>query len=114
VYFPKFDTQEEIYNGILSDLQKANELLGSTPESVSGDILYGGDVAKWKKLANSLRLRYLMRISNRRNVAADMQAIVSNPATTPVFGGKSDNAALQYLPTVPNQFPLYILHVLVL
>jgi hypothetical protein len=107
VYFPKFDTQEEIYNGILSDLQKANELLGSTPESVSGDILYGGDVAKWKKLANSLRLRYLMRISNRRNVAADMQAIVSNPATTPVFGGKSDNAALQYLPTVPNQFPLY-------
>lgn len=107
IYFPRYDTQESIYNGILSDLQRANELLGSTQEVVSGDILYNGDVAKWKKLANSLRLRYLMRISNKRDVATDMQAIISNPAVTPVFADNADNAALQYLPTVPNQFPLY-------
>jgi hypothetical protein len=81
--------------------------LGSTPEVVQGDILYGGNTSKWKKLANSLRLRYLMRISNKRNVSADMQAILSNTAANPVFTGNDDNAALQYLPTVPNQFPLY-------
>jgi hypothetical protein len=107
VYFPQYDTQESIYNGILADLQRASELLGSTPEVVQGDILYGGNTSKWKKLANSLRLRYLMRISNKRNVSADMQAILSNTAANPVFTGNDDNAALQYLPTVPNQFPLY-------
>jgi hypothetical protein len=107
VYFPKYDTQESIYAGILADLQRANELLGSTPETVRGDILYEGKTDKWKKLANSLRLRYLMRISNKRNVGADMQAILGNPAANPVFAGNDDNAALLYLPTVPNQFPLY-------
>ncbi|QHT69829.1 SusD/RagB family nutrient-binding outer membrane lipoprotein [Rhodocytophaga rosea] len=107
VVYPKFDTQEEIYNGILADLATANDLLGSTAEIVSGDILFGGNVSKWKKLANSLRLRYLMRISNRRNVGAEMQAILTNPTATPIFTSNDDNAALQYLPTVPNQFPLY-------
>ena len=62
--FPKYDTQEEIYNGILADLAEANTVLDGAV-NVSGDLIYGGDVKKWRKLANSLRLRYLMRISDR-------------------------------------------------
>lgn len=106
-YFPKFDTQEEIYTGILRDLAEANNLLNTANETVTGDILYGGNITRWKKLANSLRVRYLMRISNRRNVAADLQAIVGNPTQNPIFENNADNAALRYEPTVPNQFPLY-------
>ncbi|MCU0341151.1 MAG: SusD/RagB family nutrient-binding outer membrane lipoprotein [Spirosomaceae bacterium] len=106
-FFPKYDTQEAIYAGILRDLTEANNLLNTANERVSGDILYSGDVTRWKRLANSLRLRYLMRISNRRNVATDMQAIVGNPTTNPIFASNADNAAMRYLPTVPNQFPLY-------
>jgi hypothetical protein len=106
-YFPKYDRQEDIYNGILADLETANELLGSSAETVTGDILYSGNVTRWKKLANSLRLRYLMRISNRRDVSARMQAIIGNPTTNPIFENNADNAALRYLPTVPNQFHLY-------
>ncbi|GAB3918630.1 SusD/RagB family nutrient-binding outer membrane lipoprotein [Larkinella terrae] len=106
-FFPKYDTQEAIYNGILKDLTDANALLAPENGAVNGDILFGGDVSKWKKMANSLRLRYLMRISNRRDVKADLQAILSNPTATPVFTANADNAALRYLPTVPNQFPLY-------
>jgi hypothetical protein len=105
--FPAYDRQEAIYAGILADLQRANELLGSSAEAVTGDILYGGNITRWKKLANSLRLRYLMRISNRRDVAADLQAIVGNPGANPIFESNEDNGALRYLPTVPNQFPLY-------
>ncbi|MBC7920647.1 MAG: SusD/RagB family nutrient-binding outer membrane lipoprotein [Ferruginibacter sp.] len=107
LYFPKYDKQEDIYNGILKELGDANNLLDPANETVSGDILFNGDVAKWKKLANSLRLRYLMRISNRRNVGAEMQAIVANPTATPVFTGNADNAALRYLNAPPNNFPLY-------
>ncbi|WP_128546320.1 SusD/RagB family nutrient-binding outer membrane lipoprotein [Larkinella soli] len=110
VYAPKYDTQEAVYNGILSDLAKANDLLGTSSEVLSGDILFGGGAAslpKWKKLANSLRLRALMRISNKRSVGADLQAIVADKAKFPIMESNADNAALAYLPTAPNQWPLY-------
>lgn len=108
VYLPKYDKQEDIYNGLLADLKKANDILGTSNEALSGDILYSGSITKWKKLANSLRLRLLMRLSKKRNVNADMQAIVANPSTSPIFTSNDDNAELKYLADVPaNQWPLY-------
>ena len=108
VYTPKYDKQEDIYTGLLADLKKANDILGTSSEAISGDILYNGSVDKWKRLANSLRLRLLMRLSKKKNVNADMQAIVGNPTTNPVFASNSDNAELKYLADVPaNQWPLY-------
>ena len=105
--YPKYDTQEEIYTGILADLKTASDLLGSSSESVAGDIIYGGDVAQWKKLANSLRIRALMRISRKRDVSADLKAIVDNPAAYPVFESTDDNAVYTFKSTSPDQFPLH-------
>ncbi len=110
IYTPKYDKQEDIYNGILADLKKANDILAQSTTNITGDILYGGGtgaIIKWRRLANSLRLRYLLRISKKKNVAADMQAIVSNPTTNPVFTANADNAELRYLAAAPNQWPLY-------
>ncbi len=104
---PVYDPQEQVYTGILADLAEANELLGSSGEAIGGDILFGGDVLAWKKLANSLRLRYLMRISDKRDVSADMRAIIANPAQFPVFESNGDNGTLIYLAEAPNQFPLH-------
>ena len=106
VFFPKYDTQESIYEGILSDLEEANVLLtGALP--VSGDLIYGGDVGAWRKLANSLRIRYLMRISDRRDVSADLSAIVNDPEDFPIFTGNDDHAVYTYQAESPNQFPLF-------
>jgi hypothetical protein len=111
IYQPKYDKQEDIYTGILADLKKANEVLATANgTNFSGDILYGGGASsllKWRKLANSLRLRYLLRISKKKNVAADMQAIISDPTNNPIFTGNADNAELKYLAAAPNQWPLY-------
>jgi len=106
-YVPVYDTQETIYNGILADLDRANDILGTSAEAVSGDLIYGGSITKWKKLANSLRLRYLMRISNKKDVKADMQAIVDNAAANPIFESNADNAVLVYQVSAPNQWPQY-------
>jgi hypothetical protein len=106
-YTPMYDTQEAIYDGILDDLQHANEILGTSSEAVSGDLIYGGSVMKWRKLANSLRLRYLMRISDKRDVKTEMQAILNDPTANPVFTSNADNAVLTYLAGAPNQWPLY-------
>ncbi len=110
VYLAKYDTQESIYDGILADLKQANEILGTSSEAIGGDLLYNGgsaSIIKWRKLANSLRLRYLLRISNKRNVAADMEAILGNPTQNPIFENNADNAALVYQAAAPNQWPLY-------
>ena len=61
---PKYDTQESIYADILNELKDAAAQLDAGLESYgSADLIYGGDVTKWEKLANSLRLRYALRVS---------------------------------------------------
>jgi len=108
IYLPKYDTQEDIYTGLLADLKKANDILGTSTEAISGDILFAGSVVKWKKLANSLRLRLLMRLSKKKSVNADMQSILSNATLNPIMTSNDDNAELKYLADVPaNQWPLY-------
>jgi hypothetical protein len=106
VLFPRYDTQEEIYNGILSDLNEANTLLNGAI-NVSGDLIYGGDVKKWRRLANSLRVRYLMRISDRRDVSAELKTILNDPSTYPIFESNADHAVYSYVSSAPNQFPLF-------
>ncbi len=107
INFPAYDTQETIYNGILADLEEANTLLSTGTDPLTGDILYNGDVLKWRKFANSLQLRCLMRISDRKDPAADMARIVGDPAKYPLFETYQDQAALQYLDELGNEFPRY-------
>lgn len=110
VYTTVYDKQENIYTSLLSDLKKANEQLATANTGLSGDIMFGGGttgILKWRRLANSLRLRLLMRISAKRNVNADIQAILNDPTNNPIFTSNADNAELKYLAAAPNQWPLY-------
>lgn len=70
---PKYDSQQDIYYSLLSDLESASTYLKSnTLDNTiekhrlfsAQDIVYGGDYIKWRKCANSIRLRAAMRISN--------------------------------------------------
>ena len=60
---PKYDAQSDIYADMLKELEESAADLGS---GVSGfgaaDVIYDGDLAKWKKLANSLMLRLGFRL----------------------------------------------------
>ena len=65
---PKYDTQKDIYKGIIADLDAAMATIGDTERTGIGvndvgsnDIYCGGDLQKWKKLANTLKLRIGMR-----------------------------------------------------
>ncbi|MFZ4261559.1 SusD/RagB family nutrient-binding outer membrane lipoprotein [Sphingobacterium sp. HJSM2_6] len=65
---PKYDNQELIYRGILDDLQKASSLFqNNSNEGVipANDLIYQGDINKWHRLANTLLLRYAMRLSQK-------------------------------------------------
>lgn len=63
---PEYDSEEEIYNFILKELKEAQAELDESLSNSSvsqHDIIYGGDAAKWKKYAGSLRMRVAMQLS---------------------------------------------------
>ncbi|GGF46280.1 hypothetical protein GCM10011339_38490 [Echinicola rosea] len=97
---PNFDTQQEIYKGVIAMLQEANiTLQGLTNDTtVPQDVLYQGDVMKWRQFANSLMLRYYLRVSEKMPDfgSAGMQAIVNDPGQYPLILAESDEAALPF------------------
>ena len=63
VISPKYDAQKDIYLNFFKELKEAAaELDDSKPSFGSADFYYGGNVNKWKKFANSLRLRLGLRV----------------------------------------------------
>lgn len=105
---PKFEKQEDVYAGLLQDLHEANTLLGSSSENVVGDILYNGNITRWKQFASGLMLRLLLRESDRIDPSSAMREIVSQPDLYPLFTSNEDQAALQYIADRPeNEMPLY-------
>ena len=101
---PVFNDQQEIYLGILADLEEANSLLSGeqgdyTDIIPAQDVYYDGNVAKWRKFANSLALRYYMRISNKEEAIAraGTEKIMADQGTYPIITAAEDDAAMGYI-----------------
>ncbi len=108
-YTPTYDAQEEVYNGLLAELKAANDLLaGNNLPNIKGDLLFNGDLTKWRKFANSLRLRVAMRLSNANPslATAEIAEIYGNPNLYPVMESNIDNASLVFLPANPDAHPI--------
>lgn len=101
---PVYNTQKEVYTGLLEDLKQAQSLLGTANGTVTGDLAYKGNITKWKKLVNSLRLRIALRISDKEPALAK-QAVID--ATTDAAGVISSNSEIfQFVYTSsPQQNP---------
>lgn len=96
-YNPRYDTQEEIYNDFFVELKDAGAALTASGDKITGDVIYNGDVAKWKKLANSLRLRFAMRISKVAPEKARQEFEDALAGDGGVFAGNEDDALIKYM-----------------
>jgi len=106
VLTPKYDTQQEIYTALFADLAEASQQIDPAGFGFSsGDIMYGGDMTKWRKFANSLRLRLAVHLSNVDATTAASEALAA--VTAGVFASETDNAQLLYLAGAPDQNPIY-------
>lgn len=107
-FTPAYDTQEQIYtdpeNGILARLEAAVVQLQNTTESIRGDIMFGNDLNQWIRFANSLQVRYFLRISKRITDFNRLQQLADSGL---LMQSNSDNAVVPYLGAAPNQFPLF-------
>jgi len=107
VYTPKYDAQQTVYTdpniGVLPGLRRADSLLKTNPNGlIGGDLLYNSNATSWRRFINALRLRYLLRVSSKMDVASEMQSIVSD-GTLMQNAGQSASLALPT--TTPYNFP---------
>lgn len=91
---PKYDPQEEIYPSIIQELTQAASALDAGGTIENSDLLYAGDVAKWKKFAYSLLLRAGMRLSKVNPTLA--QSTVQAAVAGGVITSNADNAYLRH------------------
>jgi hypothetical protein len=106
-FFPKYDDAKTVYYDLLARLDKDIADLNVSASSFgSADLLYGGDVAQWKKFANVLKLR--MGITIADSDPAKSKTVVESAVAGGLFTSNADNAVFQYQPTTPNTNPVYV------
>lgn len=127
---PKYDTQESIYNAMITELEEANNLLTSSSLNFgAGDIVFGGDPMMWKKFGNSLKLRILNRAAGTpwsftynmvggttvtttpgaaamANADAKIAEVLGNPGQYPIITSNDENVKLDY-PGLPYRNPIF-------
>jgi hypothetical protein len=101
IYTPGYDDQKTVYTdgqyGILPSLKRADSLLKANPHGlITGDVLYNSNTNLWRSFINSLRLRYLLRVSSKMDPSTEMQSIIADGA---IMKSASESGALN-LPTV--------------
>ena len=90
-----YDSQEDAYKHMLEDLDAAIEVLAANRGSninASADVVYHGDVSKWAKLANSLKLRLAMRMVYADRAAAQKAAEEAVASEAGLLSSNEDNA----------------------
>jgi Starch-binding associating with outer membrane len=92
VFFPKYDSQKDIYADLFKELDEATAALSAADPSdgfAAADLYYHGDITKWKKWGYSLMLRMAMRLSNVD--AATANTYVAKAIAGGVFTSNADN-----------------------
>ena len=102
---PAYDTQKDVYFGLLDDLKNAAELLNAGGSTIAGDIIYSGKIDRWKKFANALRFRIALRIADREPAKAKEVITEVMASTGGLISSNAETAQFVYS-TSPNQNPL--------
>ncbi len=94
ILYPEYDTQQGIYPAIIQALTDATGALNPSGKVESAEVLYGGDIEKWKKYGYSLLLRVGMRLS--KVDPAQAEQIVKTAYQNGVMQTNDDNAVIRH------------------
>ncbi len=104
---PTFDSQEQVYSQLLSDLDRAIGLMNPALDNsdIAGfDFIYAGDMLQWEKFANSLKLRLYMNMSEVDPTAAESG--ISSTLNLPIISSNDDNAEFFFGTTTTSENPV--------
>jgi hypothetical protein len=96
-WFPAYDSQQEIYTSMISELREAREKFSASARPLGAqDFIYAGDLNKWRKFTNALLMRIAMRMSNVDSSTA--QAVFTEASSNGSFTSNDDIAFIHYAP----------------
>ncbi len=103
---PVYDDDAKIYENLITRLKvNINNLEEGKGAFGDGDILYGGDIGKWKKFGNSLLLKLGITISDVNSTLA--QSTINTAIANGLITDESQNGVFRYLPAMFNFNPLF-------
>lgn len=102
---PVYDKQKDVYYGILNDLKSAQAALDPAGKVIAGDVIYGNNIASWKKFANALRLRIALRIADKDPAKAKQVIDEVQAEGGAYISSNSESAILKY-DVSPQQNPV--------
>lgn len=107
-YFPKYDTQKEVFIGILKELELADQAFAAG-DNFAGDPIYAGNITKWRKLVNTYTLNVLLQLSIKEHdadlkIKTRFQQVLANK---PIFTTNADNYQLIRSDKAGQQYPFY-------
>ncbi|MCX2741328.1 SusD/RagB family nutrient-binding outer membrane lipoprotein [Pontibacter anaerobius] len=99
---PSFDKQEDIYADLFKELKEAQDMINVNEAGVTGDILLGGDMAAWKKFANTARLYMSLRLLevDRAKAEAEMISAINDG----VIENTSQDVTFKFIGGDPNNW----------
>lgn len=104
---PKYDNDEEIYTDLIARVDASLESLGQSDDEIgTEDLIYSGDISKWIKFANSLKLKLLMRqsITNGAAVSQSVKDLIANGT---FISSAEDMAVIPFLGDAGNWNPMF-------
>ncbi len=110
---PKYDDAQTVYNSLVALLDAASTDLkvaisGDNPSPGAQDIVFKGDLTKWRKFANTLRLRLLIRQTNvsGKDLKTEIAKVVAEGAGF-LGAGATVTSTPGYLKTSGKQNPFW-------
>lgn len=102
---PKFDTQEDVYKGLFTELDNALAMMDVSKSGPSGDIIFGGNMARWDQFANTLKVIMALRLSKRNADLSDLPRTKFNEAIGKAIKSSSDDIFYTHLSDDNNDNP---------
>ena len=105
---PVFDNQETVFNDLLERLDTnviSKFITDEVGFTTSEDIVYNGDIEKWLKFANSLKLQMGMLIAD--SDPAKAETVVNAAVTAGVFTSADDDMKIAFETAAPYTNPVY-------
>jgi hypothetical protein len=95
-WFPKYDTQKEVYTAIIADVKAARDKLSANGGNVGAqDVIYNGNISLWKKFANALLMRAALRM--QRVDEATGKSVFAEAFASGTFASNAEHATIKYL-----------------
>ncbi|UCS94737.1 SusD/RagB family nutrient-binding outer membrane lipoprotein [Echinicola marina] len=103
-YQPIYDSQKAVFEGILSELKEASEILEEENTIIAGDIIYAGDIMGWRKLVNAFRLKVMLTLSEKEGEVS-LSEFASIYQNEPLMENVEESGQLVFLDQQDNRYP---------